>query len=53
MLLCGAFLVTVLINGGFKYCINTYKGQLGERMLRRFRYQLYHAAAALSADAFS
>ena len=41
MLLCGAFLATVLINGGFKYCINTYKGQLGERMLRRFRYQLY------------
>ncbi len=41
MLLCGAFLLTVLINGGFKYCINTYKGQLGERMLRRFRYQLY------------
>ncbi len=28
------------------------KGQLGERMLRRFRYQLYHAAAALSADLF-
>lgn len=41
MLLCGAFLATVLINGGFKYCINTYKGRLGERMLRRFRYQLY------------
>src|SRR3954470_23127368 len=41
MLLCGAFLMTVLINGGFKYCINTYKGRLGERMLRRFRYQLY------------
>src|SRR4051794_11837524 len=41
MLLCGAFLVVVLINGAFKYCINTYKGQLGERMLRRFRYQLY------------
>jgi putative ABC transport system ATP-binding protein len=41
MLLCGAFLATVLINGAFKYCINTYKGALGERMLRRFRYQLY------------
>src|SRR3954471_12030896 len=41
LLLCGAFLATVLINGAFKYCINTYKGQLGERMLRRFRYQLY------------
>src|SRR3954449_2113858 len=41
LLLCGAFLATVLINGAFKYCINTYKGRLGERMLRRFRYQLY------------
>ena len=36
-----AFLILVLINGGFKYVINVYKGQLGERMLRRLRYQLY------------
>jgi putative ABC transport system ATP-binding protein len=41
MLLCAAFLSLVLINGGFKYYINTFKGRLGERMLRRFRYQLY------------
>jgi putative ABC transport system ATP-binding protein len=41
MLLCVLFLILVLINGGFKYFINTYKGRLGERMLRRFRYQLY------------
>jgi putative ABC transport system ATP-binding protein len=41
MLLCVAYLVMVLITGGFKYFINTYKGRLGERMLRRFRYQLY------------
>src|SRR4051812_24166848 len=41
MVLCFAFLAVVLINGGVKYCINTFKGQLGERMLRRFRYQLY------------
>ncbi len=41
MLLCAIFLALVLINGGFKYCINTLKGQLGERMLRRFRYSLY------------
>jgi putative ABC transport system ATP-binding protein len=41
MLLCIAYLVMVLITGGFKYFINTYKGRLGERMLRRFRYQLY------------
>jgi ABC-type multidrug transport system fused ATPase/permease subunit len=41
MLLCAAFLALVLINGAFKYYINTFKGRLGERMLRRFRYQLY------------
>jgi putative ABC transport system ATP-binding protein len=39
--LCGIFLALVLINGGFKYYINTFKGRLGERMLRRFRYSLY------------
>src|SRR3984957_14041926 len=41
MTLCGVFLALVFINGGFKYYINTLKGQLGERMLRRFRYALY------------
>src|SRR5579862_6328498 len=41
MLLCAAFLGLVFINGWFKQRINTYKGRLGERMLRRFRYQLY------------
>ncbi|HEY1794475.1 MAG TPA: ABC transporter ATP-binding protein/permease [Stellaceae bacterium] len=41
LVLCGIFLVLVLINGVFKYYINTFKGQLGERMLRRFRYALY------------
>ncbi|MFQ5959117.1 MAG: ABC transporter transmembrane domain-containing protein [Alphaproteobacteria bacterium] len=39
--LCGLFFGLVLINGGFKYYINVYKGRLGERMLRRLRYQLY------------
>ncbi|MGI9510878.1 MAG: ABC transporter transmembrane domain-containing protein [Geminicoccaceae bacterium] len=39
--LCGIFLVLVLINGGFKYIINVYKGVVGERMLRRLRYELY------------
>src|SRR5437763_2047604 len=41
MTLCGFFLALVFINGAFKYYINTFKGQLGERMLRRFRYSLY------------
>ncbi len=39
--LCGLFLGLVLINGWFKYAINTYKGRLGERMLRRLRFDLY------------
>src|SRR5436190_12087911 len=41
MILCAMFLALVFINGGFKYYVNTFKGQLGERMLRRFRYSLY------------
>lgn len=35
-----SFLSLVCINGLFKFYINTYKGRLGERMLRRMRYQL-------------
>ena len=40
-LLCVLFLFLVFINGGFKYFINVYRGVVGERMLRRLRYQLY------------
>jgi putative ABC transport system ATP-binding protein len=39
-LLCGLFLILVLINGGFKYVINVYQGVVGERMLRRLRFEL-------------
>lgn len=38
--LCFTFLGLVLINGAFKYVISVYKGLLGERMLRRLRYEL-------------
>ncbi|MBI1207786.1 MAG: ABC transporter ATP-binding protein [Azospirillum sp.] len=41
MVLSAAFLALVFVNGGFKYHINTLKGRLGERMLRRLRYELY------------
>jgi putative ABC transport system ATP-binding protein len=34
------FLFLVVINGLFKFYINTYKGRLGERMLRRTRFEL-------------
>ncbi len=35
------FLALVLINGAFKFYINLQKGILGERMLRRLRFQLF------------
>ena len=41
LLMCGIFLVLILINGWFKLHLNVKKGQVGERMLRRLRYQLY------------
>ena len=39
LLLCSAFLATVLAGGLMKMHINTRKGVLAERMLRRLRYQ--------------
>ncbi len=41
MVLSFAYLALVFITGGFKYYISVYKGRLGERLLRRLRYQLY------------
>ena len=35
------FLVLVVVNNGFKFYINTFKGRLGERLLRRLRYELF------------
>jgi ABC-type multidrug transport system fused ATPase/permease subunit len=35
-----AFLMLVCINGGFKFYVNVFRGQLGERMLRRLRFDL-------------
>ncbi|MBT9369738.1 ABC transporter ATP-binding protein [Rhizobium sp. CSW-27] len=40
MALSFVFLALVILNGAFKFYINTYKGRLGERMLRRIRFQL-------------
>ncbi len=34
------FLALVIVNGFFKFYINTYKGRLGERLLRRIRFEL-------------
>ncbi|MCO5732347.1 ABC transporter transmembrane domain-containing protein [Rhizobium sp. SSA_523] len=40
MALSGVFLLLVIINGLFKFYINTFKGRLGERLLRRIRFEL-------------
>ena len=36
-----SFLVLIIVNGGLKFRINTMKGWMGERMLRRLRYALF------------
>ena len=41
MIFSFAFLLTVLGGGGLKYLLNVYRGALGERLLRRLRYELY------------
>ena len=40
MALSLVFLALVVVNGLFKLYINTYKGRLGERLLRRIRFEL-------------
>ncbi len=40
-LLCGTFFAMVVLNNVVKYFFNTYRGVVGERMLRRLRYDLY------------
>ncbi len=41
LVLSFAFLALVFLNGAFKYAINTARGRLGERLLRRLRFELY------------
>ncbi|MCS5599837.1 MAG: ABC transporter ATP-binding protein, partial [Rhodospirillales bacterium] len=35
LVLCALFLVLVVVNGGFKFFLNVYRGAAGERLLRR------------------
>lgn len=43
MLLSSALLALITLNGAIKYWLNVYRGVVGERMVRRLRYQLYEA----------
>lgn len=40
LILCGTFLGLVLINLGFKYLTSTYRYRVGDRLLRRLRFDL-------------
>ncbi len=40
-LLCFTFLFLVVVSNGLKFYLNVYKGRLGERMLRRLRFELF------------
>lgn len=46
------FLTLVIINGLFKLQINTAKGRLGERMLRRLRFMLYERILQFAPERF-
>ncbi len=50
--LSGVFLMLVIVNGLFKYYINTYKGKLGERLLRRLRFALVDNVLRFPPQAF-
>lgn len=39
--LCFTFLGLVVVSNGLKFYLNVYKGRLGERMLRRLRFELF------------
>ena len=41
VLLCLSFLGLVVVSNGIKLVLNVYKGRLGERMLRRLRFELF------------
>lgn len=41
VILCFVFLGLVLLNGAIKYVLNVYRGVVGERTLRRLRYELF------------
>ena len=49
--LSGLFLLFVVINGLFKYWVNVAKGVLGERMLRRLRFDLFSMVLRFTPEA--
>ncbi len=45
-LLCGCYLAAIAFNNGLKFYLNLSRGILGERMLRRMRFELFQKVMA-------
>lgn len=43
VVLCAGYLLAISVNGAAKYCLNVYRGKVGERLLRRLRLIIYRA----------
>ena len=41
LVLCAAFFLLIVVNGGLNYFYSIYRGIIGEKMLKRFRFDLY------------
>lgn len=53
VVLCMAFLTVVLIGGWIKYVVSVSQGKIGERLLRRLRYDLLNRVVRFSLPTFS
>lgn len=53
VVLCFGFLLVVLAGGGIKFTINVYRGMVGERLLRRLRYDLINRVMRFPLPAFN
>lgn len=53
LLLCGFFLALVIISGALKYLTATYRYRVGDRLLRRLRYDLIERLLRFPSSEFS
>lgn len=42
LVLCGLYLLVLVLNGTLKFCLNYYKGSVAERLIKRLRLYIFH-----------
>lgn len=42
LLLCGLYLLVLVLNGTLKFCLNYYKGSVAESLIKRLRLYIFH-----------